>query len=106
VGPIVVLGLGGTAAELQRTISVRIAPVTLETARGMIGDIRALEVLRGFRGLPRGDCEALAAAVRGMSLLALLDGRAVSEAEINPLIVKAEGSGVVAVDGLVVFEKT
>ena len=36
---------------------------------------------------------------------ALLDGRAVAEAEINPLIVKPEGQSVVAVDGLIVFRE-
>jgi succinyl-CoA synthetase beta subunit len=38
-----------------------------------------------------------------MSLLAAIDARVVAEAEINPLIIKEEGRGVVAVDGLLVF---
>jgi hypothetical protein len=58
--------------------------------------------LRGYRNLPRGDCDALALAVRALSLLARVPGSGVSEAEMNPLIVRAEGCGVVAVDGLVV----
>ncbi len=57
-----------------------------------------------YRNLPRADCAALANAIRALSLLALLDARSVSDAEINPLIVKEEGQGVVAVDGLVVFD--
>ncbi|MND08305.1 hypothetical protein D3C83_308350 [compost metagenome] len=60
-------------------------------------------VLRGFRNLPRGDYAALARAIRAMSLLACLKTRVVTEAEINPLLVKRQGGGVVAVDGLVVF---
>ena len=104
VGPVVLLGAGGTAAELRRSFCVRIAPVTVEQAEAMIDEVRDLAVLRGYRNLPRADCAALANAIRALSLLALLDARSVSEAEINPLIVKAEGQGVVAVDGLVVFE--
>ena len=69
----------------------------------MIEEVRDLAVLRGYRNLPRGDCAALARAIRALSLLALIEARKVSEAEINPLIVKREGEGVVAVDGLVVF---
>ena len=103
VGPLVLLGIGGIAAELRRSLSVRIAPVSLDAARAMVEEIRELQVLRGFRNLPRGDCEALARAVRSMSLLSQLTSRIVADAEINPLIVKAEGQGVVAVDGLVVF---
>lgn len=103
IGPVVVLGVGGIAAELAKSISVRVAPVTLETAREMIGEVRELRLLQGYRNLPRGDCEGLASAIRAMSLAAELDSPPVSEAEINPLIVKEDGRGVRAVDGLVVF---
>lgn len=105
VGPVVLLGAGGTAAEIRRSYCVRLAPVSLDEARAMTAEVRDLAVLRGYCNLPRGDCAALARAVRALSLLALLDARTVSEAEINPLIVKQEGQGVVAVDGLVVFDE-
>jgi succinyl-CoA synthetase beta subunit len=50
--------------------------------------------------MPKGDREALAKAVSAMSQLAFLED--ISEAEINPLMVRREGEGVVAVDGLIV----
>jgi acyl-CoA synthetase (NDP forming) len=103
VGPVIMLGAGGAAAEIAGEPCVRLAPVSLDEAREMIDSVRALAPLRGYRNLPPGDCAALAQAVRALSLLALLETRTVAEAEINPLIVKAEGRGVVAVDGLVVF---
>ena len=102
VGPTILLGLGGVTAELKRSFSVRLAPVSVDTADEMIGEIAELAILRGYRNLPRGDCMALARAVRALSLLACLPESDVREAEINPLIVRAEGGGVVAVDGLVV----
>jgi succinyl-CoA synthetase beta subunit len=97
VGPVVVLGMGGVLAELTRRITARIAPVSLEEAMGMIADLPELRLLQGFRGLPRGDVAALAAAIQALSTLAASD---VTEAEINPLIIKPEGQGVVALDGL------
>ncbi len=100
VGPVVVLGVGGVLAEIRRSIAVRLAPVSLEDAHAMIAEVPELRVLSGYRNLPRGDVAALARAVRDLSLLALATG--VSEAEINPMIVKAEGQGCVAVDGLLV----
>jgi acyl-CoA synthetase (NDP forming) len=103
VGPVVMLGMGGIAAEIKRSYRVRLAPVSYETAMEMIQEIPELAMLRGFRNLPRGDCAALARAIRAMSLLACLRSRIVYEAEINPLIVRREGSGVVAVDGLLQF---
>jgi acyl-CoA synthetase (NDP forming) len=101
VGPVVMLGMGGITAELQKGRAVRIAPVTLETAKAMIEEVPGLAVIRGFRNLPLGDRDALARAIRAISQLACLEGATVEEAEINPLIVKAEGEGVTAVDGLV-----
>ena len=102
VGPVVVLGMGGVLAEIYRDIALRLAPVTEEEAGRMIEEVKGLAVIRGYRGLPRGDTAALARAVSAFSGLAHLERR-VAEAEINPLIVKPEGEGVVAVDGLLVL---
>jgi acetate---CoA ligase (ADP-forming) len=105
IGPVVLVGAGGIAAEIRKSTAVRVAPVTLDTAREMIDEIADFSLLRGFRNLPRGDLDALAAAVEAMSRLAQLEGRIVLEAEVNPLIVKRAGEGAVAVDGLVIFEE-
>jgi len=102
IGPVVVLGAGGVLAEVYKDISIRVAPVALEEAHAMIEEVRGLAVIRGYRGLPRGDCAALAHAIVAMSQLGALDDASVVEAEINPLLVLAEGQGVVAVDGLIV----
>jgi succinyl-CoA synthetase beta subunit len=103
VGPVVVLGVGGVLAEIYEDISVRMAPVGLDEARRMIDEVKGLAIIRGYRGLPKGDCEALAQAIIAVSQLARLPEQEVSEAEINPLLVRREGEGVVAVDGLVVL---
>jgi len=102
VGPVVVLGAGGVLAEVYRDFAVRLAPVALAEARRMIEEVKGLAVIRGYRNLPKGDCEALAQAVAAFSQLAALAPR-VAEAEINPLIVKREGEGCIAVDGLLVL---
>ncbi len=100
VGPVVMLGIGGVLAEIYRDFALRLAPVGTEEAMRMVEEVKGLAVIRGYRGMPRGDCNALADAVSAFSQLAGLPH--VTEAEINPLIVKAEGEGVVAVDGLTV----
>jgi succinyl-CoA synthetase beta subunit len=100
VGPIVVLGIGGVLAEIYRDIALRLAPVTVEDARQMIEEVKGLAIIRGYRSMPRGDLAALAETVSAFSQLAAM--AQVQEAEINPLIVKPEGEGVVAVDGLIV----
>lgn len=98
-GPVVTVGAGGIFAELYRDVAVRLAPVDLETARAMVGEVRGLAALAGWRGRPKGDLEALAAAVAALSRLALDPQRRVEEAEANPVIVGERGA--VAVDALV-----
>ena len=71
----------------------------LALARDMIAGGELGEI-RGYRGMTKGDCAALAQAVAAFSQLAAFDD--IAEAEINPLIVKKENEGVVAVDGLIV----
>ena len=100
VGPVVVLGIGGVLAEIYKDFAARLAPVSVEDAAKMIEEVKGLAPIRGYRGMPQGDCAALAKTVSAFSQLAYIDS--IAEAEINPLIVKHEGDGVVAVDGLIV----
>ena len=101
VGPLVLVGAGGTLAELYRDVALRPAPVALQDAQAMIDEVRGLAPLAGYRNAPRGDLVALAQAIVAFSRLAVLPE--VQEAEINPLIVKPEGEGVVGVDALLVL---
>jgi hypothetical protein len=103
VGPLVLVGAGGILAELYNDAVVRLAPVDEAEALEMIGRVKWLALLRGYRGRPAGDVAALARAVAAMSRLALLAGRPVREAEANPVIVR--GRGAVAVDALAVLKE-
>ena len=103
VGPVVVLGVGGVLAEIYHDYALRLAPVSVDTARAMIEEVKGLATIRGYRGMVRGDTEALARTVAAVSQLAAVEPT-VSEAEINPLLVRPEGQGVVAVDGLIVLQ--
>jgi acyl-CoA synthetase (NDP forming) len=97
VGPVVLVGAGGIAAELSAPPAVRLAPVSMAAAAEMIAQAPGLAPLRGYRNRPRGDLDALAQAIHRLSLLACAP--AVLEAEINPFIVGSDG--VVAVDAVV-----
>ena len=99
VGPIVMVATGGVLAEIARDRSLRLAPIDLATAQEMIAEVRGLVPLAGYRGRPKADLDALAHAMLALSHLA--DDPSVAEAEINPLIVRPAGQGVIAVDALV-----
>jgi acyl-CoA synthetase (NDP forming) len=98
-GPLVMVAAGGVFTEIYRDRSLRLAPVELATAQEMIAEVRGFALLAGYRGRPRGDLEALAETIVAMSNLAR--DPSVAEAEVNPLIVCADGEGVIAVDALV-----
>ena len=100
VGPIVLVGAGGTLAELYKDFVLRVAPVIEEEALEMIEAVKGLAPIRGYRNMPRGDVKALAKAVSAFSRLCFI--KEVAEAEVNPLIVKADG--VVAVDALMALQ--
>lgn len=82
VGPTVMVGMGGMQAEIYRDVVVRPAPVSLAEAARMVDGMR------------------------GLALLACLDGVPVAEAEINPLLVRRDGEGVAALDALLVLKTT
>lgn len=73
--------------------------MTEQVAWQMIHEVKHTQLIRGYRHLPPGDCNALARAIVAISRLALIDSQPVTEAEINPLFVRADG--VVAVDAVV-----
>jgi succinyl-CoA synthetase beta subunit len=100
-GPVVLLAAGGIYTEIYRDRSIRLAPVTLKTAGEMISELAIVKTLQGFRGRPNGDIEGVAHAIVALSQLALDEEHDVVDAEINPLLVRREGEGVVALDALV-----
>ncbi len=102
-GPVVAFGLGGIFAEIMRDITYRLAPFDLDTAHEMISELRASAILRGVRGRPAGDVEALAQALVAVSNLAWQLRASLEEMDINPLLVRPHGRGVVAADALLRF---
>jgi len=70
----------------------------------MIDEVKGARLLRGFRGKPAADIDALADTLVHVSHLAVhLEGR-LAELDINPLMVLPKGQGVKAVDALVVLK--
>jgi succinyl-CoA synthetase beta subunit len=99
VGPLVMVAAGGIYTEIYRDRSLRLAPVDAGVATEMIAEVQGLKPLAGYRGKPAGDLAALAQAIGALSQLAA--DPSVAEAEINPVIVRPQGDGVVAVDAVV-----
>jgi len=99
-GPVVAFGTGGVALELWNDVVLRLAPVTDAEADRMLGAIRGRRLFDGFRGGPRADRDALAAAIQRVSRL-IESVPEIVELDLNPLVALEPGQGVVAVDARV-----
>ncbi len=98
-GPIIMFGLGGVNVELLRDISTRLLPMSREDAFEMLDEIKAAPLLKGFRGRPAVDREALA---DGLLLLADIARQFpdIVEIDLNPVLAYSEG--IVVVDARII----
>ena len=103
-GPVVVFGLGGILAETLNDTSYRIAPFGQNEARQMVVELRASAIFSGLRGRPPSDVDALANALVAVSELAWQLRDCLAEMDINPLLVRPAGAGVVAADAMVILK--
>jgi acyl-CoA synthetase (NDP forming) len=93
-GHVILCGTGGTAVELVKDIACGLHPLTDTSAREMLGSLKGIELLRGFRGAPHADERALHETMLRVS--ALLDAcPEILEMDLNPVMVLASGVRIV-----------
>jgi acetyltransferase len=97
-GPLMLVGLGGIMVEVMRDVAIRLLPIDEETARDMLRSLRGAALLDAFRGKPPRDVDAAVHAITGLSRLFADHQPWLTDLEVNPLIVLAQGQGVRAVD--------
>ena len=100
-GPVVLVGIGGILAEVLNDVAVLLAPAPEAEIRRRLEGLRGAPILRGVRGRPGVDLDALVALVAGVGRLLAADPSIV-EIDLNPVI--AGPRGALAVDALVVLE--
>lgn len=103
LGPVILLGAGGVAAELFQDTTLRLLPIARADAEAMVEELKTTRLLRGWRGAAPADMPALVDAIMAFAAMAASAGERLIEAEINPLFVLPTGHGVCAVDGLAVL---
>ncbi len=102
LGPILLFGTGGVMVEVYNDVALRLCPITREDAVEMIDEVKGARLLRGFRGAPAADVDALADVLVSVSQMAAQLEGSLGELDINPLMVLPAGEGVKAADALVV----
>ena len=105
LGPVLLFGTGGVMVEVYNDVALRHCPITRSEALDMINQVKGSRLLKGFRGTPPADVAALADVLVSVSQMAAQLEGALSELDINPLMVLPEGQGVKAVDALAIFRE-
>ncbi|MCK6449432.1 MAG: acetate--CoA ligase family protein [Alphaproteobacteria bacterium] len=97
-GPVVMVGAGGILVELLTDIELALAPVSHEQALEMLKRLRLAKVLAGIRGRPALDAKAAADVISRLSFLAVDLGDRLVDLEVNPLMLRRAGDGVIVAD--------
>ena len=103
-GPICMFGLGGTLVEAMKDVTFRLAPMWEISAEIMIRSIKAYSILKGIRGAPPCDIDAIKDCILRLSQM-LTDHPEIAELDINPLIVYPDGEGCVVADSRILLKK-
>ena len=96
-GPLLVFGLGGIYVEVLKDVTFRVAPIDRRQAREMLSEIRGFPLLRGVRGEPPSDMDAIVDVLLRLSQL-VTDFPEIVEIDINPLMVFEQGKGALGID--------
>jgi len=94
-GPLVMAGLGGVFVEVLADVAFRICPITRLDAGEMLDELKGAALLKGSRGRPPASRESIIdilMKVGGEDGLLMRYAAEIQEADINPIIVSADGA--------------
>ncbi len=100
-GPALMFGLGGIFVEVLKDVTFRIAPVSESDAREMITEVKGYPILKGYRGQPPADIEAIVKILMNTSRL-VMDHMEIKELDLNPIMVYEKGAK--TVDARIILE--
>jgi len=101
-GAVIMVGMGGTTAELFRDRALAMPPLSETLARRMLERLRSWPLLQGYRGKPGANIDRLIEIIMRFSYL-VADYPEIKELDVNPLLVTPED--VIALDARVVVDR-
>jgi acyl-CoA synthetase (NDP forming) len=101
-GPLLMVGFGGVLVEALGDVALAPVPLTHDAASTLLGRLKAGKLLGPWRGQPAADTAALIELMVRLSHFAADHADEISEIDLNPVIVHAQGQGVSIVDALIV----
>jgi acetyl-CoA synthetase (ADP-forming) len=100
-GPALMFGLGGIFVEILKDVTFRIAPITESDAKEMITEVKGYPILKGYRGQPPADVDAIVKILMNTSRL-VMDHMEIKELDLNPIMVYEKGAK--TVDARIILE--
>jgi len=100
-GPYLLVGGGGILVEMMKDSVSLLLPTTREDVLHALGQLKCAPLLNGFRGASSADLNAAADVILAVAGMVENDPSSIIELDINPLMLLAEGHGVVAADALI-----
>ncbi len=104
-GAALLIGAGGIFTELMRDVRHLLLPASRAEIQRAIENLKIAPLLHGFRDKPPGDVDALVDAILKISDEVEHGTKRIVELDVNPMLVRAAGHGVVAVDALLAVEE-
>jgi succinyl-CoA synthetase beta subunit len=98
-----VIGAGGVEAELLKDTALLMLPAARDDVIAALKGLRMAPLLHGFRGSEIADLHALLEMIDAVQRFAVSNEARLMELDINPVLVRGEGKGVVAVDALISY---
>lgn len=99
-GPVILVGAGGTTAEIMQDRALELPPLSERLARRMLESLRIWPLLCGYRGNHAVNIDKLIEVLLRLSYL-VTDYPEIQEIDINPLLVTPDGA--VALDARIVM---
>ena len=100
-GQLLVLGAGGVLTELLCDSVTLLPPFSAAAIGEALARLRIAPLLEGFRGRPPADVPALIEVALACTRYAAANVERLAELDLNPVIVRPQGQGAVAVDALI-----
>jgi acyl-CoA synthetase (NDP forming) len=101
-GPSIMFGMGGIFTEVYDDVAFRVAPIDKIDALNLIHELRGSKILKGIRGKPPADIDALVDVLLNVSNL-MLQHSVINQLDLNPVI--AYSNAVCAVDSRIVLQQ-
>ena len=101
-GQTLMFGLGGIFVEVLKDVTFRIAPINEKDAKEMIKEIKAYPILKGYRGQPPVDENAISDILLNVSKL-MVEHPDINQMDLNRIMVYEKGASVV--DARIILEK-